>query len=117
MFEQIYEWIRMISVCLVVMTALMHAVPGKDYGKYIRFFTGIVLIILLITPALKFFGMEQQFRTLWSGKEYEQNRREIEEAQELYEKFGLADVPVREIPGGNGTEEVRIEVGEITVGE
>ena len=49
MLEGIYGWIQDISVYLIVMAAVMHAIPGKDYGKYIRFFSGLVLILLLST--------------------------------------------------------------------
>lgn len=86
MLEEIYGWIQNISVYLIVMAAVMHAIPGKDYGKYIRFFSGLVLILLLSTPLLKLAGMEGTFRTLYRGKEYELERREIERAEEIYEQ-------------------------------
>ena len=68
MLEEIYGWIQNISVYLIVMAAVMHAIPGKDYGKYIRFFSGLVLILLLSTPLLKLAGMEGTFRTLYRGR-------------------------------------------------
>ena len=42
MFDYIYEWIQNIAFYLVLVTAVLHAVPNKDYKKYIRFFTGRV---------------------------------------------------------------------------
>ena len=53
MLEEIYRWIQNISVYLIVMAAVMHAIPGKDYGKYIRFFSGLVLILMLSSPLLR----------------------------------------------------------------
>lgn len=91
MLEWIYGWIQNISVYLIVMAAVMHAIPGKDYGKYIRFFSGLVLILLLFTPLLKLAGMEDTFRTLYRGKEYEMERREIERAEEIYEQSDMSD--------------------------
>ena len=70
MLDQICEWFRNIAVFLVVMNAVMHAVPGKDYVKYIRFFSGLIMILLLFTPVLKLFGMENRFREIYSGAEY-----------------------------------------------
>lgn len=129
-FEQIYEWIRSIAVCLVVMTAVLHAVPGKDYVKYIRFFTGLVLIILMFTPLLKLSGMEQRFRTIWADEEYRMNRKEIEDAAGRYEKLESEILFPEEVVGGeNGSgdapasgdeseaQEGKIEVEEIVIGE
>lgn len=92
MLEEIYGWIQDISVYLIVMAAVMHAIPGKDYGKYIRFFSGLVLILMLSSPLLRLAGMEGTFRTLYKGKEYEMERREIERAEELYEQSGIFDL-------------------------
>lgn len=91
MLEGIYGWIQNISVYLIVMAAVMHAIPGKDYGKYIRYFSGLVLILLLSTPLLKLAGMEGTFRTLYRGKEYEMERKEIERAEEIYEQSEMFD--------------------------
>ena len=92
MLEEIYGWLQNISVYLIVMAAVMHAIPGKDYGKYIRFFSGLVLILMLSSPLLRLAGMEGTFRTLYKGKEYEMERREIERAEELYEQSGIFDL-------------------------
>ncbi len=69
MLEEIYRWIQNISVYLIVMAAVMHAIPGKDYGKYIRFFSGLVLILMLSSPLLRLAGMEGTFRTRYNLKD------------------------------------------------
>ena len=61
MLEEIYSWIQNISVYLIVTAAVMHAIPGKEYEKYVRFFSGLVLILLLFTPLLKLTGKETDF--------------------------------------------------------
>ena len=58
MLEEVYKWIQNIAVYLVVVTAMLHAVPGKDYERYIRFFSGLVLIVLIFMPVLSVFGMK-----------------------------------------------------------
>ena len=40
---------------------------NSDYQKYIRFFTGLVLVILLATPILKIFGMEKDLVNLYDS--------------------------------------------------
>ena len=105
MLEEIYGWLQNISVYLIVMAAVMHAIPGKDYGKYIRFFSGLVLILMLSSPLLRLAGMEGTFRTLYKGKEYEMERREIERAEELYEQSGIFDFLGTDPGEGNDTGE------------
>lgn len=129
MLEEIYGWIQDISVYLIVMAAVMHAIPGKDYGKYIRFFSGLVLILLLSTPLLKLAGMEDTFRTIYKSREYEMERQEIERAEEIYEQsdlFGFIGEDPAEgetaedsnLPGEEGAqEEGRIKVEDIEIGE
>ena len=53
MIDKIYEWVKDLSFYLVLVTALLQMLPDSDYRKYIRFFTGLVLIALLLTPVLK----------------------------------------------------------------
>lgn len=79
MFDSLYEWIRSLAFYLVMVTAVIHMLPDSDYKKYIRFFTGLVLILLLMTPILRIFGMEQNISQLYENAEYEEKIREIEE--------------------------------------
>ena len=57
MFQQIYKWIQNITVYLIITAAVMHAVPGKDYGKYVLLFSGVMLILLLATPLMNLKGI------------------------------------------------------------
>lgn len=139
MLDAVYGWIQNISVYLIVTAAVMHAVPGKDYGKYIRFFSGLVLILLVFTPLLKVMGMGDTFYTLYKGKEYEMDRREIEMAEEIYENSDLSDLLGTDPSAGENSSDIntdadgdhaeengssdqeksqkRIEVEEIKIGE
>lgn len=91
MFEYLYEWIRNIAYYMVLITAVMQIIPNHDYKKYIRFFTGMVLILLLMTPVLKLFGMEQQFSALYEGENYEDEIKEIENATQYLEDIDITD--------------------------
>lgn len=120
MFQQIYSWIQDITVYLIVTAAIMHAVPGKDYGKYIRFFSGLILILLLATPLLNLTGMKERFETLYRNNEYELEKQEIERVEELYTDPALSDdlrmdKNIQEEDGRDGNS--RIEVGEIEIGQ
>lgn len=135
MFRQLYDWIQNIAVYLILVSAVMHAIPGKDYEKYIRFFSGLILILLLFTPLLNLTGMADEFVRLYRSQEYEMDRREIENAEEMFRDADLLDFVPEEYRGaadaeagaaeesaeengeGAGESKDRIEVGEIRIGE
>ena len=74
MLEAIYEWIENIAFYLVMIVAVIQMVPSNSYKKYIRFFAGMILILMLAGPILKVFGMS----TLQS-KVYQEKLGEMEE--------------------------------------
>lgn len=126
MLEEIYGWIQSISVYLIVTAAVMHAIPGKEYEKYVRFFSGLVLILLLFTPILKLTGIEESFQSLYQSREYELDKKAIEEAEEWFEEEEFLEFLPEEYAGGqdayDGEEgeessSERIEVEEIRIGE
>ena len=69
MLDFIYEWIQNIAFYLILITVLLHMLPDSDYKKYIRFFTGLILILLLITPVLKLLHIEDAAPWLGEGEE------------------------------------------------
>ena len=123
MLEEIYSWIQNISVYLIVTAAVMHAIPGKEYEKYVRFFSGLVLILLLFTPLLKLTGKETDFQSAYQSNEYELDREAVKEAEEWFEDESFLEFLPEEYTGGqrayDGEEgqEGSIEVEEIRIGE
>ena len=75
MLGYIYEWIGNIAFYLVVLVAVMQMIPGNSYKKYIRFFAGMILILMLTGPILKLCGMSE-----YPSEEYRKRMEEIEEA-------------------------------------
>ena len=51
--EVIYGWVKNIVFFYIIMTAVLHLLPKNSYQKYVRFFGGIILVILLLTPLLE----------------------------------------------------------------
>ena len=92
MLEQIYGWIQNIAVYLIITTGVMHIVPGKEYGKYIRFFSGLILIVLLASPILRLAGLWEDFGELYRNREYEMETARIESIAEEYSRAGLAEL-------------------------
>ena len=82
MIAFIYEWMENIAFYLVILVAVMQMIPQSSYQKYIRFFAGMILILMLAGPILKLFGM-----TTLHSMEYQNALQEIKEASGYMERI------------------------------
>ncbi len=70
------QWIQKIISMLLVMSAVLQVIPGKDYEKYIRFFCGLVLILLALSPIAALKGLKaEQFYQKEVYQQYEKRNR------------------------------------------
>ena len=107
MFDFLYEWIQNLAFYLVMVTAALHAVPGENYKKYIRFFTGLVLILMMLTPLFKIFGADLDIEGLYNKEEY---GRRLEEFTQDVQKADLLEGGAQEEETGKvEVEEIRID--------
>lgn len=83
MFTYIYEWLKNLTTYTLMVAIVMQLIPNEEYRKYIRFFCGMVLIIMLMTPLLQLFGMKGELEELYQSKEYARIVRELEEAEQM----------------------------------
>lgn len=92
MFEYLYELLRNISYYLVLVTMVTYVLPSNSYRKYIRLFTGLVLILMLLTPIWNLFRMKVFItEDLYKGlegyewmEEIDENRDEIIESDTFH---------------------------------
>lgn len=82
MLDYIYEWIENIAFYMVIVVATMQMIPGDSYKKYIRFFAGMILILMLTGPIFKIFGMGE-----FQEAEYQKELEEIENATKYMGKI------------------------------
>ena len=48
--EVLYEWVWNVAVYLLLVTAVTNVLPGDTYRKYLKFFTGVCLVIVMTQP-------------------------------------------------------------------
>lgn len=82
MFESIYEWLRNLSFYLILVTAVTHVLPGNGYKKYIHFFTGLVLISMLLMPVLDIISKEVKVNEIYE-RFYEEIENDIRGEKDL----------------------------------
>ena len=76
--ELLYGWVKNIVVFYILMTAVLHMLPKSSYQKYVRFFGGLLLVVLLLTPLL---ALVRQQDTLLSHVSYESFRQQMDTIQ------------------------------------
>lgn len=64
--KMIYEWMGDIAGFFVFLTAVLHFIPEENYGKYIRYFMGLLFMLLLLMPALQVFDLKEKVDTSFS---------------------------------------------------
>ena len=85
--KELYQWLQDLAVYMILVSAILQALPQELYQKYIRFFSGLVLIILLMTPLLRLTDMEDSFRSRVQEQNMEQESASfLEETLETEEK-------------------------------
>ncbi len=83
----LYEWMKNLAFYMVIITVALQMLPNNSYKKYLEFFTGLILILMLMSPILKILGIEKEFHKFYDQAEYEQKVKEIEQATEYLEGF------------------------------
>lgn len=127
MLDMVYSWMKNTAFYLVIMTAVLEVLPGNTYKKYVRFFTGLVLILLVLSPVLKWTGTVDTFRFEYKQRE-EKFRAEMERQRKTFETENLENSFLKEVgeqvPNFEEGEEEqvpvernRIEVEEVKIGE
>lgn len=74
MFEFISQWLKNITFYYIIVTLILQMTPTQEYKKYIQFFTGLILILLLAEPVLSLTEMEVSIES------YEEQMQQFEEA-------------------------------------
>lgn len=87
MFDYIYQWLENLAFYMILVTAVLQVLPNNSYQKYIRFFAGLILVIILMGPILRIAGMEEKLGDIYKSTEYRQQTREIEEASSFLENI------------------------------
>lgn len=116
MLDWLYEWIKNIAFYMIIVSVIFKVLPGNGYQKYIQFFSGIVLILLVFLPIVRILGKEQTIKDLYEGYSYEQKKEEMEMMEKYFADTDILDfLPEEYLQEGEGqgeqleNETVRIE--------
>ena len=90
MKEAIYSWIKCLAIFYILLTMLIHLVPTGKYQRYVRFFMGLLLMVMLITPMLSILEkaktLPESFSSLYQQEEKKRLTLDLENLQKEKEK-------------------------------
>lgn len=62
----IKDWVIGIVGFILIMSVISHLINGKKFLKYIKFFMGLILILIVLSPAGKLFSIEDIYNDILS---------------------------------------------------
>ena len=74
--REILDLVRYVAVFYLLEQIVFNLLPGKIYEKYVRFYLGLLLVLLLLQPMFRIFRLTEQMDT---GALMHELRQEVEE--------------------------------------
>lgn len=82
--DAVLSWIKEFLIIYLILTVLMHLVANDQYKKYLRFFSGIILLTALVSPVMKLSGSAGRLESLIS---YEAFWEQLDSARQDTQKM------------------------------
>lgn len=57
--SEIYEWVRNIVIYLILNTIIMNLLGNSSYKKYVSIVSGMILLLIVVSPLLKLLNMDE----------------------------------------------------------
>ena len=58
--QAILDMVRMIAVFYLLEQMGLQLIPGERYERYVRFYLGLLLVLLLLQPVFQIFRLSEQ---------------------------------------------------------
>ena len=95
MKEAIYSWIKCLAIFYILLTMLIHLVPTGKYQRYVRFFMGLLLMVMLITPMLSILEkaktLPESFSSIYQQEEKKRLTLDMENLQKSLLEKGVEE--------------------------
>lgn len=122
--EVVFDWVKGVVFYIILLTVVNHLIPNKKYEKYIRLFTGMLLVIIVMKPITQIFSwnelfdrnflknLEDQLELNWGEEAIASDWNEIQEEQmfDEYKRQVSAYVEAQANALGITVENVQVEV-------
>lgn len=73
----LYDWVKNLAVFMIFISIIRNLLPKSHYEKYVKLFTGMLVILLVLQPLSGFLGVQDRIDTLFSLDLYSQEMDEM----------------------------------------
>lgn len=77
--QEILDMVRYVAVFYLLEQMVLNLLPSKIYEKYVRFYLGLLLVLLLLQPVFRIFRLTEQLDAEALIYELEQEVEELDE--------------------------------------
>lgn len=102
--EAVYGWVKNIIYYVIFLSVVNNLLADSKYGKYIRFFSGMVLILLVVSPFTGGLRLDEQISSMFKSISFQNDtddlkqdlwgmeERRLDQVIRTYEQAVAADV-------------------------
>lgn len=70
--DAVNQWVRNIVFYIIGVGVIYQLLPGKEYHKYMKYFTSIILVLLVLSPLTGFFHLDEKLEYYFQSFTYRQ---------------------------------------------
>lgn len=74
----LYGWIKSIAIYMILISVVKNLLPKSQFEKYLRLFTGLLVIILVIEPFTQWMNLQDSMDDLFSLDAYKQEMNQLQ---------------------------------------
>lgn len=75
--ESIYSWLKTVVIFMIFLTILTNLLGKSDFKKYINVATGLLLVLVTVSPLLQFLTQEKGFDYYFTSSSFQLQTTEI----------------------------------------
>lgn len=75
----LYDWVKSLAIFMILISIVRNLMPRSHYEKYLRLFTGMLAVLLVLKPFTGFLGIEENIDDLFSLDIYSQEMTAMKE--------------------------------------
>lgn len=73
--KELYQWIQNLTGFFLFLSVAERLLPGKQYGKYLRLFSGMVLVFIVLHPFTEGLHLEDTIAGYYESFLFRNRRR------------------------------------------
>ena len=122
--EAVYGWVKNIIYYMIFLSVVNNLLADSKYGKYIRFFSGMVLILLVVSPFTGGLHLDEQISSMFKSISFQNDtddlkqdlwgmeERRLDQVIREYEQAVAADVEAMARAEGLECTGASVQIGE-----